>query len=515
MGTESQRHSQQSGKPAAEQMATAAKSDSMPAKVAPQPLSMAPSAIAEQLDDGWGEEDSSAALAPAKLPTFEQPSGREEPEATATAAKAAAKPLQLPTNQRSAKSRDSSLALQKAGPAKAISTLPPGTTSVVPKALSSVPPAVDDESDWDLPSSAEETSPTKSTAPSEAPQPTANHGPVVAEARITTPPVARKSSSRPPSSVKPEAKVESTAIARPEPKSEPPLIGTPVIELRTPSAAVAVSAEPVAVAVSAEPVAVAVSAEPVAVAVSAEPVAVAVSAEPVAVAVSAEPVAVAVSAEPVAVIVSEVQTSMAPVVTVDFDVPKQGTKLWVYVAAVAAVVGVVWGVAGAKNASRVERLMANARSVAATPKPEAPKAQEIPPQAPVAVAPTPDTQAAPPTTNDLAKPASVPEVNSGGAAPDGQEEATPDVTKVRIEVVPTDSTVALYGKRIDGPLVFDVKKGTRTVLEVGRPGYITRRIVLDGKKKFLRIAMTPTPKPAADPGVPSTAEFPATTPATP
>ena len=461
MGTESQRHSQQSGKPAAEQMATAAKSDSMPAKVAPQPLSMAPSAIAEQLDDGWGEEDSSAALAPAKLPTFEQPSGREEPEATATAAKAAAKPLQLPTNQRSAKSRDSSLALQKAGPAKAISTLPPGTTSVVPKALSSVPPAVDDESDWDLPSSAEETSPTKSTAPSEAPQPTANHGPVVAEARITTPPDARKSSSQPPSSVKPEAKVESTAIASPEPKSEPPLIGTPVIELKT------------------------------------------------------QPVAVAVSAEPVAVIVSEVQTSMAPVVTVDFDVPKQGTKLWVYVAAVAAVVGVVWGVAGAKNASRVERLMANARSVAATPKPEAPKAQEIPPQAPVAVAPTPDTQAAPPTTNDLAKPASVPEANSGGAATDGQEEATPDVTKVRIEVVPTDSTVALYGKRIDGPLVFDVKKGTRTVLEVGRPGYITRRIVLDGKKKFLRIAMTPTPKPAADPGVPSTAEFPATTPATP
>ncbi len=81
--------------------------------------------------------------------------------------------------------------------------------------------------------------------------------------------------------------------------------------------------------------------------------------------------------------------------------------------------------------------------------------------------------------------------------------------RVRVEVDQPDSRITVRGKVATAPYVFDVPKGTRVVLEVARAGYITRRIVLDGSREFVRIGMIPVPKAQAP------ADEPAPTPDNP
>jgi hypothetical protein len=221
-----------------------------------------------------------------------------------------------------------------------------------------------------------------------------------------------------------------------------------------------------------------------------------------------------------AVEISTVQTSVSPVVSADSEElgskPKSKSKWWLFVAAAVLLVGGVWGTAGAKRATLRKMVMA----VTATHQPEkkkpaveAPKPVDVPATVSSEVAPV-VAEAAPPATNEPEKPAVA---NAEPSASDAPSESAPEavdsnVTKVKIEVVPTDSTIALYGKVVTGPRVFEVKKGTRTILEVARPGYITRRIVLNGKKPFVRIMMTPLPKPKANTeGAPAGAVTPNTT----
>jgi hypothetical protein len=195
-------------------------------------------------------------------------------------------------------------------------------------------------------------------------------------------------------------------------------------------------------------------------------------------------------------------TSMSPVVSANSEElsvkPKSKSKIWLFVAAAALLVGGVWGAAGPKRATLRKMVMA----VTATHQPEkkkpaveAPKPVDVPAINSTEVAPA-VAEAAPPATNEPERPAIAnADPSASGETPEPPPEATdPNVTKVKVEVVPTDSTIALYGKLVKGPRVFDVKKGTRTILEVAHPGYITRRIVLNGKKPFLRIMMTPLPK---------------------
>jgi hypothetical protein len=202
--------------------------------------------------------------------------------------------------------------------------------------------------------------------------------------------------------------------------------------------------------------------------------------------------------------ISTSQTSMSPVVSADSEElstkPKSKSKIWLFFAAAALLVGGVWGAAGAQRATVRKMVMA----VTATHQPEkkkpaveAPKPVDVPTVNSTEVAPA-VAEAAPPATNEPERPAIAnADPSASGAAPEPppSEESDPNVTKVKVEVVPTDSTIALYGKVVAGPRVFEVKKGTRTILEVARPGYITRRIVLNGKKPFVRIMMTPLPKP--------------------
>jgi hypothetical protein len=203
------------------------------------------------------------------------------------------------------------------------------------------------------------------------------------------------------------------------------------------------------------------------------------------------------------IIVSEAQTSTSPVVRAEkVGTPSPVTsetksRLSLVFAAVLVFVSVLWGLAGARRTTAqspkavavATQRQESASSPASSSPSEAVSTQAAPAVQPIAI---------PPATNAPEKPA----VNAG--APKTDTEATTDITKVKIEVVPTDSTVALYGQEIKGPLVFDVKKGSRTVLEVARPGYITRRIVLDGKKSFVRIMMKLSPSEAdtASPSAP-------------
>ena len=67
--------------------------------------------------------------------------------------------------------------------------------------------------------------------------------------------------------------------------------------------------------------------------------------------------------------------------------------------------------------------------------------------------------------------------------------------KVRVEVDPPDSRIAVRGRATTAPYVFEVPKGGRLVLEVAHTGYITRRILLDGSRDFVHIGMIPEPNP--------------------
>jgi hypothetical protein len=207
------------------------------------------------------------------------------------------------------------------------------------------------------------------------------------------------------------------------------------------------------------------------------------------------------------VIVSEVQTSVAPVVAADFSPPKRKSKLWMYVAAAAVIVGAIWGVAGAKRA----RLPARPSREVAAVQPRAEDVTKSAGQGTIESAKVEATTSVEPTRSaapeGAAAPTHEPERPVAASEPSA-ELAEPEVTKVRLEVVPTDSKVALYGKVVEGPLVFDVKKGTRTILEIARPGYVTRRIVLNGKKSFMRIMMTPLAKPTADGSSPDASPAP-------
>jgi hypothetical protein len=85
---------------------------------------------------------------------------------------------------------------------------------------------------------------------------------------------------------------------------------------------------------------------------------------------------------------------------------------------------------------------------------------------------------------------------------------------VTLEVAPADSQVFTHGSLRKGPpFTFDIRPGARLIVEVVRPGYVARRVVLDGSKPELAVGLlrkrnpapvrarsapsTPTPKAAA------------------
>jgi hypothetical protein len=200
--------------------------------------------------------------------------------------------------------------------------------------------------------------------------------------------------------------------------------------------------------------------------------------------------------------ISDAQTSMSPLIAEE-ELPavRRKPQLWLFVAAAAIVVGGIWGAKGGKLAAKAPRKAA----VAAMNQPPAQKAAPEEKAAhldngkeeskPVSAAPPANSEspeAAPPPTNGPERPAALASAAPSASATDSGDSAPQaGYNRVKVEIFPIDSTVAVQGKEVKGPLVFDVIKGSRTILEVAHPGYVTRRIVLDGKKGFVRIAMKP------------------------
>jgi hypothetical protein len=61
---------------------------------------------------------------------------------------------------------------------------------------------------------------------------------------------------------------------------------------------------------------------------------------------------------------------------------------------------------------------------------------------------------------------------------------------VMLEVMPADSKVFTHGSLRKGPpFTFEIKPGARLVVEVVRPGYVARRVVLDGSKPQLAVGL--------------------------
>jgi hypothetical protein len=264
----------------------------------------------------------------------------------------------------------------------------------------------------------------------------------------------------------------------------------------------------------------------------------------------------------------EPATSMSPVTTTPNTLAK--SKLWFVAAAALIVVGIAWGIAGPNRSSKANLRRGQTEPVAAlavqkpqeavvatppaSPSPEPIATQAAPeppatatveaaapppphetsaaepaeqrkarrrvPVAAAAVAPAPATLTEPPSlpaqaaaTQGQSSPSlNAPISPTGGivdprAFPSGDSAAT--VSKVRVEVDPPDSRVAVRGKVATAPYVFDVPKGTRIVLEVAHAGYITRRIVLDGSREYVKVGMILEPKQQ------DTTDEPAPTPAAP
>jgi hypothetical protein len=81
------------------------------------------------------------------------------------------------------------------------------------------------------------------------------------------------------------------------------------------------------------------------------------------------------------------------------------------------------------------------------------------------------------------------------------------VRTVKLEVMPADSKVFVRGLMRKGPpFLFEIKPGGRVIVEVVRPGYVARRVVLDGSKLDFSVGLlrrTQKARPRAEAATPS------------
>lgn len=135
---------------------------------------------------------------------------------------------------------------------------------------------------------------------------------------------------------------------------------------------------------------------------------------------------------------------------------------------------------------------AGAPSVAVNPKTE----QAADPSAVVHEAPTELVSATPVTAAESAAPSAPaeapPEVANPSAPPVAASPA--NAVRVTLDVRPTDSKVIYQGRLQPGPpYEFEVTKGKRMALEVVRFGFVTQKVVLDGRKPVVLVGLRRAP----------------------
>lgn len=66
---------------------------------------------------------------------------------------------------------------------------------------------------------------------------------------------------------------------------------------------------------------------------------------------------------------------------------------------------------------------------------------------------------------------------------------------VTVNTIPEDARFFYKGKPVGrSPFRVELKPGERRSFEIGRPGYLARKVVVDGKKKEMIVAMRPESK---------------------
>jgi hypothetical protein len=67
-----------------------------------------------------------------------------------------------------------------------------------------------------------------------------------------------------------------------------------------------------------------------------------------------------------------------------------------------------------------------------------------------------------------------------------------------LKIRPEGARVYYRGKEVGrSPFTLELPRGEKRAYEVGHPGYITRKLVVDGTEPTISISMAPAAKPAS------------------
>ena len=123
--------------------------------------------------------------------------------------------------------------------------------------------------------------------------------------------------------------------------------------------------------------------------------------------------------------------------------------------------------------------------------------------------PTPPTAASsPPVSQAAAEPSAAPiePAPSPVAAPEPSAVASAvpatdggDAITVLLKIRPEGARVYYRGKEVGrSPFTLELPRGETRAYEVGHPGYMTRRLVVDGNEPVISLSMAPAPAPGGD-----------------
>jgi hypothetical protein len=173
---------------------------------------------------------------------------------------------------------------------------------------------------------------------------------------------------------------------------------------------------------------------------------------------------------------------------------------WALIAAAAAVVVLVgyWiqrGPAGPKAAATATAVQAEVKPAAEPPKVEAPK-----PEAPATAAPPSEPSAAAsaaPANSAAPIPAATPTASANDAKPEpaptaSTAPATEGSKTISIVTRPPGARLFDHGKDVGTtPLTIELAPGEKRRFEVGLPGHITRKLIVDGTKTEIVLGLRP------------------------
>lgn len=97
------------------------------------------------------------------------------------------------------------------------------------------------------------------------------------------------------------------------------------------------------------------------------------------------------------------------------------------------------------------------------------------------------------SANTEASPAADKAPPTGAAEAQPNQDASPGaIAAVRVTVHPATARIGYLGKEIgQGSVDVEIEPGTRKALEVGAPGYATRRVVVDGSTPEIKVVLKP------------------------